>query len=151
MFFIGGYFLWVQQKDFFKLARVRFQKQVSEVQKKWKTIIWILELDQNIANSIFQKNGLVSQEIVFHLGTTRRCLKKKFYKLFRAWNWKKKSLKHGRYKKWRFKFWSGQEIKKNLYIFLQNIRNRALGSMFFLGTNKRLQRSVIWVVLSQNS
>ena len=39
--------------EFFKLVRVRFEKQVSEVRKKGKTNVWSLDLDKKMENYFF--------------------------------------------------------------------------------------------------
>ena len=56
---IRGNFFYYNQKmrkrKFFKLVRIRFEKQISEVQKKWKTNVWNLVLGEKITKLLFQK------------------------------------------------------------------------------------------------
>ena len=59
--FFYDYYRTVRKWKFFKLVRIRFEKQVSEVQKKWKTNVWNLGLGEKMAKLFFSKNVCLLQ------------------------------------------------------------------------------------------
>ena len=55
----------VQKKKFFIMVRVRNEKQVSEVRKKWETNVWNLDLGKKIARYFFLICVLAPLEVYF--------------------------------------------------------------------------------------
>ena len=72
---MGTYHQKVYKSDFFKLLRLRVDKQVSEVRKKGENNVWNLDLGQKwpVYFLFFKHCVLAPQEVNLFQGTTKRC------------------------------------------------------------------------------
>ena len=71
--FCSGNYQKMHKRHFFKRVRIKFQKQVSEVQKNWRTNAWHVDLGVRMAKLIFIKKCVLAPEEVFFLVTLKRC------------------------------------------------------------------------------
>ena len=119
----------MHKEKLFEVVKVRFEKKVFAVRKKWKTNIWNLHLSEKMTIFFLQNMPACGKRSNFFLIITKKCARRSYLSVWES-NSKSNSLNYKKWKKLRFEVLF---FVKKLIFFIQKKYARAIGGTFFTG------------------